>query len=219
MDSLAGHFLIASPSILDPNFHRAVVLITAHTGEGAVGVILNRCSDATVGEAVPQLAPVTDLDEPVFVGGPVNPEGVAVLAEFDDPEDAGVVVLGDVGLGGRGLGGGRLLAAVLNGGEEFGVGLGVGGRETGDGGGLQDLIRRGGEQILFGEDDVLGAFLDGPDVGSGLEFVLRFADVLERGEDGFARGLELVEEVGALGGGHGSIAGDGEGREGAEQDG
>jgi putative transcriptional regulator len=97
VDSLAGQLLIASPQIIDPNFHRAVVLITAHTGEGAVGLILNRCSDATVGEAVPQLAPVTDLDEPVFVGGPVNPEGVAVLAEFDDPEDAGIVVLEDVG--------------------------------------------------------------------------------------------------------------------------
>ena len=34
MDSLAGHFLIASPQILDPNFHRAVVLITAHYGRG-----------------------------------------------------------------------------------------------------------------------------------------------------------------------------------------
>jgi putative transcriptional regulator len=97
MDSLAGHFLIASPQILDPNFHRTVVLITAHTDEGAVGVVLNRCSEATVGEAVPQLAPVTDLDELVFVGGPVNPEGVAVLAEFEDPEEAGVMVLDDVG--------------------------------------------------------------------------------------------------------------------------
>jgi putative transcriptional regulator len=97
MDSLAGHFLIASPSILDPNFRRTVVFITAHTEEGAVGVILNRCSESSVGETVPQLAPVTDLDEPVFVGGPVNPDGVAVLAEFEDPDEAGVVVLDDVG--------------------------------------------------------------------------------------------------------------------------
>jgi putative transcriptional regulator len=97
MDSLAGQFLIASPSILDPSFRRSVVFITAHTEEGAVGLIVNRCSDATVREAVPQLAPVADLDDPVFVGGPVNPDGVAVLAEFDDPDDAGVVVLDDVG--------------------------------------------------------------------------------------------------------------------------
>src|SRR5436190_18501617 len=97
MDSLAGHFLIASPSILDPNFHRAVVFITAHSDEGAVGVILNRRSDATVGDAVPQLGSVTDLTDPVFVGGPVNPEGVAVLAEFHDPDQAGVVVIEDIG--------------------------------------------------------------------------------------------------------------------------
>jgi putative transcriptional regulator len=97
MDSLAGHFLIASPAILDPNFHRSVVLVTAHTDEGAVGLILNRCSDATVGEAVPQLTPVSDPGDPVFVGGPVNPEGVAVLAEFEDADDAGVVVLDDIG--------------------------------------------------------------------------------------------------------------------------
>jgi putative transcriptional regulator len=97
MDSLTGRLLIASPSILDPNFRRTVVFVTAHTAEGAIGLILNRRSDATVGEAVPQLAPVTDLDEPVFVGGPVNPEGVAVLAEFHDPDEAGVVVIEDIG--------------------------------------------------------------------------------------------------------------------------
>src|SRR6266511_5599412 len=87
MDSLAGHFLIASPAIMDPNFERAVVLVTAHTDQGAIGLILNRCSEATVGEAVPQLAPVIDMDEPLFVGGPVNPDGVAVLAEFEDPDE------------------------------------------------------------------------------------------------------------------------------------
>jgi putative transcriptional regulator len=97
VDSLAGHFLVASPSILDPNFHRAVVFVTAHTEEGAVGVILNRRSDSTVGDAVPQLGSVTDLSDSVFVGGPVNPEGVAVLAEFHDPDQAGVVVIEDIG--------------------------------------------------------------------------------------------------------------------------
>jgi putative transcriptional regulator len=97
VESLTGQFLIASPSILDPNFRRTVVFVTAHSDEGAVGVILNRRSDATVREAVPQLGAVTDLDDAVFVGGPVNPEGVAVLAEFHDPDEAGVVVIDDIG--------------------------------------------------------------------------------------------------------------------------
>src|SRR2546426_6378408 len=98
MESLSGHFLIASPAILDPNFRRAVVFITAHTEEGAVGVILNRRSESTVGEAVPQLAPLTDLEDPIFVGGPVNPDGVAVLAEFHDPDEAGVVGIEGIGV-------------------------------------------------------------------------------------------------------------------------
>jgi putative transcriptional regulator len=38
-----------------------------------------------------------ETDDQVYVGGPVNPDGVAVLAEFDDPDDAGVVVMNDVG--------------------------------------------------------------------------------------------------------------------------
>jgi putative transcriptional regulator len=97
VDSLAGQFLIASPAILDPNFHRTVVLITAHTEEGAVGLIVNRRSEATVHEAVPQLDELAEPDARIFVGGPVNAEGVAVLAEFEDPDDAGVGVLGDVG--------------------------------------------------------------------------------------------------------------------------
>jgi len=97
MESLTGQFLIASPSILDPNFRRAVVFVTAHSEEGVVGLILTRRSDATVRDAVPQLSPVTDLDDPVFVGGPVNPDGVALLAEFHDPEEAGVVVIEDIG--------------------------------------------------------------------------------------------------------------------------
>ena len=96
-ESLAGKLLIASPAIFDPNFRRTVVFITAHTDDGAVGLILNRRSDATVGDAVPQLATVTDVDDSVFVGGPVNPDGVAVLAEFHDPDEAGVVVIDDIG--------------------------------------------------------------------------------------------------------------------------
>ena len=97
MESIAGQLLIASPAILDPNFRRTVVFVTAHTDDGAVGLILNRPSETTVGEAVPQLESLTARDEPVFVGGPVNPDGVAMLAEFDDPDDAGVWVVDDIG--------------------------------------------------------------------------------------------------------------------------
>jgi putative transcriptional regulator len=97
MESLEGNLLIASPSIFDPNFRRTVVLLTAHNDEGAIGLILNRPSETTVEEAVPQLVELSDKDEPIFVGGPVNPNGVSMLAEFEDAGEAGVEVFADIG--------------------------------------------------------------------------------------------------------------------------
>jgi putative transcriptional regulator len=97
MDSLRGKLILAAPALKDPNFHRTVVLIAEHSDEGAMGLVLNRPSDAPVAEAVPDLTWVADTDENVFVGGPVAPNGVIVLAEWDDPSYAVVLVDDDLG--------------------------------------------------------------------------------------------------------------------------
>jgi putative transcriptional regulator len=96
-ESLAGQLLLASPTLADPNFARTVVLIGAHDDEGAMGVVLNRPSSVTVGEAVPALEDSVDASEPVFVGGPVQPGALVLVAEFDDPAAAGLIVLGRIG--------------------------------------------------------------------------------------------------------------------------
>jgi putative transcriptional regulator len=96
-DSLAGQLLLASPALYDPNFRRTVVLIGVHSEEGAMGVVLNRPSEVTVGEAVPQLEPAVAEQEPVYVGGPVQPGSIVFLAEFLDPSPAGLLVLGRIG--------------------------------------------------------------------------------------------------------------------------
>jgi putative transcriptional regulator len=95
--SLAGQLLLASPSLADPNFRRAVVLIGVHNEDGAMGVILNRPSETMVADAVPQLEAVVDSQEPVYVGGPVQPSSVVLLAEFLDPTPAALLVLGRIG--------------------------------------------------------------------------------------------------------------------------
>jgi putative transcriptional regulator len=97
VESLRGQLLVAAPALLDPNFLRTVILIAEHSEEGALGVVLNRPSEATVGDVVPDLGTVVDFDEPVFAGGPVQPGGVIVLAEFDDPADAALPIDGDLG--------------------------------------------------------------------------------------------------------------------------
>jgi putative transcriptional regulator len=96
-DSLAGQLLLASPALYDPNFRRTVVLIGVHSEEGAMGVVLNRPSEVTVGEAVPQLEQAVAKQELLYVGGPVQPSSIVFLAEFLDPSPAGLLVLGRIG--------------------------------------------------------------------------------------------------------------------------
>ena len=88
---------MAAPSLLDPNFQRTVVLVTEHADEGAMGLVLNRPTETTVEEAAPELSAVTGPEERVHHGGPVQPRAVVVLAEFEDPDAAAHVVLGDIG--------------------------------------------------------------------------------------------------------------------------
>jgi putative transcriptional regulator len=97
VESLKGHLLVASADLLDPNFRRTVVLVTEHGDDGALGLILNRPAETTVVQAVTPLAGLVDPVEPVYVGGPVEPGSVIVLAQFEDPDDAAATIFDDVG--------------------------------------------------------------------------------------------------------------------------
>jgi putative transcriptional regulator len=97
MESLRGHLLIAGASLWDPNFRRSVVLIAHHDQEGAVGVVLNDRTDVTVADAIPQLSTLVPPDEPLFVGGPVEPQAAVVVADFEDPSVAEIIALDSIG--------------------------------------------------------------------------------------------------------------------------
>jgi len=97
VQSLKGQLLVAGPALVDPNFHRTVVLVGEHSEEGAIGVVLNRISDSTVDEAVPELGSLVDGEEVVHVGGPVQPSSIVVLAEYADRDEDGTLVLGSIG--------------------------------------------------------------------------------------------------------------------------
>jgi putative transcriptional regulator len=102
VESTRGQLLIAGPTLADPNFWRTVVLIVEHHDEGALGLVLNRPSDMTVGDAVPHLAQLLDADAELLLGGPVQPSSVIVLAEFEDPDDAALIAFDDIGILGTG---------------------------------------------------------------------------------------------------------------------
>ena len=96
MESLAGQLLISSPSLVDRNFRRTVVLVTHHDGEGAVGLVLSRPSGLRIDEAVPDLGELPYADEVVYIGGPVQPEAVVVLVELERPFEGAEPIVGNV---------------------------------------------------------------------------------------------------------------------------
>ncbi len=96
-ESLSGQLLIASPSLVD-FFRRAVVLVVEHNPEGAFGLVLNRPSETTLAEALPDLAELIARDEELHVGGPVQPNAVTAIGEHADPAEATRLIAGAVGM-------------------------------------------------------------------------------------------------------------------------
>src|SRR5260370_32188537 len=97
VESLQGKLLVSSPSLLDPNFRKTVVLVAHHDDEGAMGLVLSRPSEVAAADAVPLLEGLPGSGDPVFFGGPVQPEAFMVLGEFDDVHEAAARIMEDLG--------------------------------------------------------------------------------------------------------------------------
>jgi putative transcriptional regulator len=80
---LKGHFLIAMPSLADPNFSKTVTCICEHTAEGAVGLVINRVHPELTMEPVLRELNLEYIQEveslPLHLGGPVHPSQIFVV--------------------------------------------------------------------------------------------------------------------------------------------
>jgi putative transcriptional regulator len=75
---LGGKFLIAMPGMQDPRFDRSVILICAHSAEGAMGLIVNK--------AMPDLKFSGLLTQ---LGIPRTPRGRDIRVHFGGPVERG----------------------------------------------------------------------------------------------------------------------------------
>jgi putative transcriptional regulator len=94
MSSLEGHLLIAMPGMQDPNFSETVAFICKHDTEGAIGIVVNRPSEMSLGDVCKQLKFETNLGDdakqPIMNGGPVQPDRGFVLHQSDEEFDSTV---------------------------------------------------------------------------------------------------------------------------------
>lgn len=101
---LAGHLLVATPLLGDPNFRRSVVLVVEdEPGEGTLGVVLNRPTDVPVGRVLESWTSLVTGPSVVFKGGPVAPNSALALA---------VAAGGESPLGWRSLDGSAVMSRI-----------------------------------------------------------------------------------------------------------
>lgn len=93
---LANQLLVALPSLVDPNFERTVSLLCQHDAGGAMGVVVNRRSEYTLGEIFSQMGIACDdaalCATPALAGGPVHPERGFVIHDGEQAWDSSLVV-------------------------------------------------------------------------------------------------------------------------------
>jgi putative transcriptional regulator len=75
-----GFFLIAKPSLVDPNFQRTVVLIANAPDGATLGVIVNRPTRQSLANILPGNSTLARFTDPLHFGGPV--ERVGLFAVF-----------------------------------------------------------------------------------------------------------------------------------------
>lgn len=76
--SLKGRFLVAAPTMRDPRFERAVILMVWHDRDGAFGIVVNRpLGDKPLVDILAAFGKkdvAASGNAPIFLGGPVQPE-------------------------------------------------------------------------------------------------------------------------------------------------
>lgn len=100
--NLRNHFLIAMPTLADPNFFHSVTYMCDHNDDGAMGLIVNRPMELTLGELLDHLglnaASETIAAMPVYQGGPVQTERGFILHEGLGNWEATLPVTTEIGV-------------------------------------------------------------------------------------------------------------------------
>lgn len=99
---LTNHFLIAMPTLKDPNFFHGVTYVCEHGEQGAMGLMINRPLDINMGDVLQQMNIPTKLEgvrrQPIFLGGPVQCERGFVLHKPHGDWEITLKITDDIGV-------------------------------------------------------------------------------------------------------------------------
>ena len=102
VSNFTNQFLIAMPSLRDPNFSHTVTYVCAHNDDGAMGLVINRPANCELGAILEQMQmkPENESIEklPVYQGGPVHTDRGFVLHEPGSQWDSSINVNDSLGV-------------------------------------------------------------------------------------------------------------------------
>jgi putative transcriptional regulator len=94
----SGLFVVAKPSLRDPNFQRTVVLVANAPDGATLGVIVNRPTERSLASILPGNPRLAKFTEPLFFGGPVERGGLFAVFRAEASPGPSVPVVADVHL-------------------------------------------------------------------------------------------------------------------------
>ena len=92
----AGRFLVASRALSGPFFSESVVLVLNYSAQGALGLVINRPTDAALGELIPEVTRLSQRRDRVYQGGPVDPSVMTFLLRSEQAVNGGLPVAPNV---------------------------------------------------------------------------------------------------------------------------
>ncbi len=91
-----GKFLVASRSLIDPNFSQTVILLLEYVRNGAMGVVINRPTEMKLSQVLPDLEELKKRPDILYLGGPVSINQMLLLVQSPDKPENAVQVFKDV---------------------------------------------------------------------------------------------------------------------------
>jgi len=91
-----GIFLVATAGMQDPRFRRSVVLLLEHGENGTLGLIVNKVTEISLPQVLPDLKDSGQESNLLFFGGPVGLDGILFLTRNAEPPERAEHVMEDV---------------------------------------------------------------------------------------------------------------------------
>jgi len=94
-----GMLLVATTEMPDPRFQESVILITEHSSQGTLGLMINRAIGVKIDDLIPNLQYKSATSHYVYFGGPVEINTLRFLARGDKPTERTQHIAADIYLG------------------------------------------------------------------------------------------------------------------------